>query len=256
MSEQTQIPETQQTQNPAIEVIKEPETPQDSKLAETFARIAKQESFVKSERVKIEEARKAYEADKEDINKYRSLKDKDPFEILEHFGISYEKLVEADKNRRNPVDPMVKKALEAVEKLKGDLESEKEKVIQERRSKAEIQLQTSIAQTIKEHEFDLIDKLEAQNDVRDYMEEMFATTGEIPDVKKACEAVTEKLVAKFLKVKDSKWLIPKEEPKPEEPKAEESRTISNKMTQSSVGTDKPMTEAERIKAAIQAMSSK
>lgn len=232
-----------------------PEIPQEPKLADTFARIAKQESFVKAERAKIEEARKAFEADKEDVTKYRSLKGKDPFEILEHFGISYDKLIEADKSRRNPVDPMVKKALEAVEQLKGELHSEKEKAAQERRSKAEVQLQASIAETIKAHEFDLIEKLDAHNDVREWMEDAYATTGEIPDVKQACEAVTEKLIAKFSKVKDSKWLAPKETPK-EEPKEEAPQTISNKMVQSSVGTDKPMTEAERIKAAIAALSAK
>jgi DNA-binding protein H-NS len=255
MSEQ--VVESTVTETP--EAIKAPESPQESNLSDTFQRIAKQESFVKSERAKIEEARKAFEADKEDISKYRSLKEKNPFEILEHFGISYDKLLQADKDRQNPIDPMVKKALDAVEQLKGELNSEKEKVVQERRSKAEIKLQADIAQVIKTHEFDLIEKLEAKDSVREYMEEMYATTGEIPDVKEACEAVTERLAARFMSVKDSKWLKPKEAPVPERAtesntETQKNHTISNKMTQSSVGTDKPMTESERFKAALQAMN--
>lgn len=241
------------------EVNKSSESPQDTKLNDTFQRIAKQESFVKSERAKIDEARKAFESDKGDVEKYRSLKEKNPFEILEHFGISYDKLLQADKDRRNPIDPNVRKALEAVEQLKSELSSEKDKVTQERRSKAEVQLQSSIAETIKTHDYDLIEKLDASNAVREYMEEMYATTGEIPDVKEACEAVTEHLASKIMSAKDSKWLKPKEAPVPDratEPETgtQKNNTLSNKMTQSSIGKDKPMTESERFKAAIQAMN--
>lgn len=229
--------------------------PKPDKLAETFQRISKQESFVKAERAKIEEARKAFEADKSDIEKYRSLKDKNPFEILEHFGISYDRLLQADKERNNPIDPNVRKALDAVEQLKSELNSEKEKVVQERRSKAEIQLQTSIAETIKTNDYDLIEKLDAKDAVREYMEEIYATTGEICDVKDACEAVTQHLADRILAAKDSKWLKPKELPKEEEPKVESKKaeTITNKMVQSSVGNTKPLSEDERIKAALQAM---
>lgn len=237
------------------EAITPPESPQEPKLADTFARITKQEAFVKSERVKIDDARKAFEVDKGDVEKYRSLKDKNPFEILEHFGISYDKLLKADQDRRNPVDPNIRKALEAVEQLKGELSSEKERALQDRRAKAEVQLQSSIAEAIKVHDYDLIEKLDASNAVREYMEEVYATTGEIPDVKEACEAVTEHLASKIMSAKDSKWLKPKEEVKKpaEEPELVKIHALSNKMIQTSLGKDKPMTDAERIKAAIQAM---
>ena len=209
---------------------------------------------------KIEEAKKAFEADKQEIEKYRRLKDKDPFEILEHFGVSYEKLVEADKNRRTtPIDPIAKKALEEVERLRVELESKQQAVEKEKLSRAEIKLMADIDQAIKPHEFDLIEGLGEQAAVRDYMEEMFAQTGEIPDIKEACEAVTQSLVEMFSKVKDSKWLKPKEVvqevlQKEEAPVEKKRETLSNKMVQSSSSNDKPMTEQERIKAAIAAMS--
>lgn len=258
MSEQVQENTTNVVEPATSEAIKSPESPQESKLADTFQRIAKQESFVKAERAKIDEARKAHEADKEDISRYRSLKDKNPFEILEHFGISYDKLLRADQDRRNPIDPNIRKALEAVEQLKSELSSEKEKVTQERRSKAEVQLQTSIAEAIKTNDYDLIDKLDAKDAVREYMEEIYATTGEICDIKEACEAVTEHLASKIMSAKDSKWLKPKEVvqesiKEPEMP--QKVSTISNKMTQSSIGKDKPMTESERMKAAIEVLLS-
>lgn len=230
-------------------------------LAEQFQRVAKQEKFISEERKKIEEAKKAFESDKQEVDKYRKLKEKDPFEILEHFGVTYEKLLEADKNRRTtPIDPIAKKALEEVERLRVELEGKQQEAQKEKLSRAEIKLMADIDTTVKAHEFDLIEKLGEQSAVRDYMEEMFAQTGEIPDVKDACEAVTNSLVEMISKVKDSKWLKPKEEVhevllKAEVPVEKKRETLSNKMAQSSVSADKPMTEQERLKAAIVAMNS-
>lgn len=221
---------------------------------EQFSRIAKQEKFVADERKKIEEAKKAFEADKQEVLKYRGLKGKDPFEILEHFGISYDQLVEADKNRRTtPMDPMAKKALETVEQLRTQLEKKEREAENEKLSRAEIKLMSEISTTIRTHEYDLIEKLGEENAVREYMEEIFAQTGEIPDIKEACDAITESLVAKISAVKESKWLKPKEVT-PEPVVAEIAPTLSNKMVQSTTAKDKVMTEAERLKAAIEAMN--
>lgn len=234
------------------EVSPEPVNP----LAEQFSRIAKQEKFVSEERRKIEEAKKAFEADKHEVEKYRTLKGKDPFEILEHFGITYDQLVEADQSRRTtPVDPVAKKALETVEKLRMQLESKEQEAEKAKLSRAEIKLMSDIENVIKTNEYDLIDKLGEQTAVREYMEEMYSQTGEIPDIKEACEVITEHLVAKFSAVKDSKWLRPKEVAPVEVDQAPKKvDTLSNKMVQSSVSADKPMTEQERLKAAITAMN--
>jgi hypothetical protein len=116
---------------------------------------------------------------------------------------------------------------------------------------------SEISTTIRDNEYDLIEKLGEESAVRDYMEEMYAQTGEIPDIKEACEAITDSLVAKISAVKESKWLKPKE-PKVEEPIVDETpkniQTLSNKLTQSTTAKDKVMTEAERMKAAIEAMN--
>lgn len=227
---------------------------EDKKLAETFQRITKQESHIKAERAKIEEARKAFEAEKEKAEKYNSLLNKSPFEILEHFGITYEKLLEADTERHNPVDPNVKKALQAVEELKSQLSTKEEEALRERRTRAELQIKSEISRTIKENDFDVIEKLGAEDAVIEYMEEVYAQTQEIPDYKEACQAINDKIVEQYRKVSNSKWLQQKEEAS--EPVAEKtiSPTLTNKMTQSSVSRDKPMTETQRFQAALAALS--
>jgi len=224
-------------------------------LAEQFQRIAKQEKFVAAERQKIEEAKKVLETEKQFAESYKSLKGKNPFEILEHFGITYEQLLEADKARNNPIDPVAKKALEKIQELEQKM-TEKEKEAEKARiAKVEMQLKADIENEIKVGEYDIIEVLDAKDAVKEYMEEMYETTGEIPTIKEACEAVTNYLVDKVSKAQQSKWLKPKEEPKvevkSETPKPE---VISNKMTQTSTIANRPMTEAERLAAAVAVMN--
>lgn len=144
-----------------------------------------------------------------------------------------------------------------MKKLRLELEEEKSKAEKEKLAKTEALLQTEIAKTVKENDFDIIEKLNLHDNVRHEMEKMFAENQEIPDIKVACEKVIENIFAQYQKIKDSKWLRPKEEPKKEEViesvKASNTEAITNKMSQSNASTKKPMTEAERIKAAIKAM---
>lgn len=234
-----------------------PEQPQPNPMAEQFQRVAKQEKFVAEERRKIEEAKKAFEQDKQEVEKYRGLKSKNPFEILEHFGISYDRLLEADRNRNStPVDPLAKKALETVDQLRMELNAKDQAAQKERLSRAETKLMSDIETAVKDNDYDLIANLGEQTAVREYMEEMYNQTGQIPDIKEACEAVSLYLAEKVSRVKDSRWLKPKDIPQETEtvehtPK--KAATLSNKMTQSTVGADKPMTDQDRLKAAIAAM---
>lgn len=245
-----------------METIPENNSPQPNPLAEQFSRVVKQEKFIAEERKRIEEAKKAFEADKQEVEKYRNLKGKNPFDILEHFGISYDQLLEADKNRNTvSMDPMAKKALETVEKLRLELESKEQEAEKARLSRAEIKLMSDIDTVIRSNEYDLIEKLGEQSAVREYMEEMYSQTGKIPDIKEACEAITEHLVTKFNAVKESKWLKPKEIMEQAERGEVETDSapkkvavLSNKMAQSTTSSDKPMTEHERMKAAISAMN--
>ncbi len=224
---------------------------EDNHLQEQFQRAAKQEKYISEERRKIEEAKKAFESDRSTVDTYKRLKDKDPFEILEHFGITYDKLLEADNQRRtSPTDPVAKKALETVEQLRMELENERKANKQEQHTRAETKLMADIDSAIKVGEFDLIDGLGEQSAVRARMEEMYDETGEIPDIAKACEDVTARLVEKFSKIKGSKWLQPKEEPK-EEPKSKLVETLTNKMSQTTTSSDKPASEHERRQASLE-----
>lgn len=244
----------------AEEVSSKPEEvapPKEDKFNETFQRIAKQERHLSEERKKIEEARKAFEQDRADVEAYRNLKklkDADPFEVLNQLGLSYDQLTQLAIEKAKPSDPLAKKALEEVQKLQNELQSAKQKEQQERFAKAELQLMTEITKVAKESEYDVIEKLGAHSTVREYMEEMYAQTGEIPNIKDACQAVTDHIASLYQKISDSKWVKPKEEPKPvaKEPvPAKES--LSNKLTQTTAFHDKPLTEAERLKAAARAM---
>lgn len=229
---------------------------EDAKLAETFKRVAKQEEHIKSERTKIEQARKEFEAEKEKASKYSSLLDKNPFEILEHFGVTYDKLLEADKERSNPIDPNVKRALQEVEALKSKVSLKEQEAVQERRARAEVQVKAEIAKTIKEHEFDVIEALGEEQAVMEYMEEMYAQTQEIPDYKEACQAITDSIVERYSKLKDSKWMKSKEviPTEPDTKSDNKATTLTNKMTQSAVANDKPLTEKQRFQAALNALN--
>jgi hypothetical protein len=222
--------------------------------AEAFAKISKQEKFLRAERAKIEEARRAFDAEKQKAESYNRLSSaKDPFEILEHFGITYEQLLEADQKRANPIDPTVKKALDKVQELENRLKAKEEEAIQERRTKAEMQLRAEITKTIKEQDYDIIELAGAEQSVIDYMEEIYNQTGKVIPAQEACDAVTNALVEQYQKVSKSKRLQPKvEQPKVEMPK-EPTKTLTNKMTQSSTKSSAPMTEQERIKAALALM---
>lgn len=171
-------------------------------------------------------------------------------------------MVEADKNRRTtPMDPVAKKALETVEQLRLELESKEKEAEKARHSRAEVKLMSDIDTVIRSNEFDLIEKLGEQNAVRDFMEEMYQQTGEIPDIKDACEAINNSIALKFNALKGSKWLnvqqaaeevskVPQADYIPKKP-----AVLSNKMSQSTVHNDsKPLTEKDRIKAAIAAMN--
>lgn len=230
-------------------------SPEDIKLAETFQRINKQETHLKSERQKIDEARKAFEAEKAKAEKYSSLEGKDPFEILEHFGISYERLLEADKAKRNPIAPEVKKALDRVSELESKILSKEEEATKERRAKAELQIKADIQKTIKDNEFDILEIAGAEQSVVEYMEEIYNQTGEIIDYKDACQAVAENLAEQYHKLSKSKFVQPKvSAPVIEEEKAPTAMTLTNKMVQSIPTKPKILNEAERMKAALQALN--
>ena len=245
-----------QVQEPQIQETKQPQESLEPNLTEQFQQADKRERYIAAERKKIEEAKRAFEAEKEEVMRYRSLKEKDPFEILEHFGVTYDKLLEADQRRsKTPIDPVAKKALETVEQLKLELKTKEEEAEKARLSKLELQLMSNIEKVIETEQYDLISHFEEHDAVKDYMMEIYEHTGSIPTVREACEAINGALAEKILKVKGSKWLQPKEEPVKEAPVApKKTETLTNKMVQSSSPKPKPMTEKERIKAAIEAMN--
>jgi len=240
------------------EVSKE-STPPETKTDDfklNFERIAKQEKFNQENRKQIEEKRKEFEKDKEELERYRlfdqELK-KDPLKVLEKLGLSQDHIVKLLNESRNPnpLAPEVKEALEIAKRAEAALKERDERDKQERLSKEELKLTAAIDDIVTKEQYDLIEHFEAKSAVREFMEQYFEETGEIPDIKMACEEINNTLVAKVSLAKESKWLKPKEEIK-EEPVKKEIHTLSNKMVQSSAAKEeRPLTADERFALATQ-----
>lgn len=231
MQEPQQLQDNQPASQPEVAAVSPAST--EKPTISPFQRLSEQEKGVRSERERLRALNSELEQAKKDAKAYQELKNKNPFEILAHFGVTDEKIIEADQLRQDPVAKLKKEALEEVNKLRNEIMTEKEKAQQERLARAEIELRSQIDTTIKEKEFDLIEKLDAQDSVKDYMEEMYAQTGEIPEVSDACQAVLDHIIAKYRSVENSKWLTKKQAA--EITKAADTiknvDTLSNKMVQ-------------------------
>lgn len=239
-------PIAETTTTPEQSAPVQPDKPvEDSKIEEAYKRISKQESHLKSERDKIDAARKAFEAEKEKAARYSSLEGQDPFTILEHFGISYEALLKADADRRTNVSPESKRALEKIQELESKINAKQEQEERERRQRAERQLREDLQKTVKERQFDVIEVMQAEDMVIEYMEEMYSLSNEIPSYEESCRVVAEALLDKYSKIAETnmfKSRQPKVEVKPEtkeEPKKEEKPKSLNQLSSQSSMTGTP-----------------
>lgn len=251
----SQVPQVTPSVNEAEKVAQTPVT--EDKFKENFERIAKQEKFQAEQRKRLEADRLSMDKDRESLSNYQkiqALKSEDPLKALELLGLSLDEVVKAANNPKN-IDPVAKKALEAVEKLQAELAEEKEKAYKQKLTKVEQELTANIDSEIKAGEYDLIEQLNLSHTVREYMEEIFDKTGEIVDIKDACSYVNNYLASNIKKVLGSKWL------KEQEKKVEEvivqptaKPTLTNKMTSEAPKTKKLMSEDERMAEAIKALS--
>ncbi|MFN6269305.1 MAG: hypothetical protein ACK40T_02810 [Akkermansiaceae bacterium] len=243
------------------EEVKVKETKAEEKPTTEIDRVARIEKHQREQRQKLEAEKLRLEADRAELQEFKrlkQLKNDNPLEVLKSLGLSIDDIVKAANNPKN-TDPVAAKALEEVEKIKAELQAEKDKIYRERIAQAEQELTYNIQEAIKAGEYDLIDQLGLTNTVREYMEQVFSETGEVIDPKDAAKEVNNRIAKSIKKVMKSKWL--KEEEKAEaiaeivqnatdEVKAEETSTLSNKMQSESPKTKKPMTEKERLAAAI------
>jgi hypothetical protein len=256
MSEAVIESKTEAISEPKVEISEK-----DQAFKANFEKIAKQEKYNSETRKQLEEKRKAFETDKAELEKYRQFDKElqhDPLSVLEKLGLPLNKISELAQRRNQPQNPEARQALEIAKKLEQELHQEREKAKQERLSQEEIRLNANISKQIKDDGYDILEHLDAQNSVREYMEEYYNETGEIPTIKEACDAITNSLVEKISKVKDSKWLKPKEVSKEisENIINSEPKTLTNKMVQSAPKEVKARSEAERLRDAIAIMNNK
>ena len=257
---QTQPQEAVAEVKPTEAPVQDPPVATPSKESEefkaNFERIAKQEKFQAEQRKKLEDERKAIEAERAEAAEYKKLKQlksQDPLKVLETLGLSIDEIVNAANNPKN-IDPIAAKALKAVEQLQEEIRQRDQAIETAKIQKMEKQLAAEIMETVKKSEYDIVDKLELHGEVREYMEQHFNKTGEILSIDDAAKSVNDHYVGLIKKVMGSKWLV--EQPKVEEVKPEEtiSPTLTNKMVSEAPRTVKPRTEAERVAEAIKAFT--
>lgn len=175
-------------------------------FAEQFSRVNKQEKHISSEKERLEAMRRELEEARQDALRYRELKNRNPFEILEAFGVTYDKLLEADQERRKPIDPYVKEQSRQIAELRDLLMTQKREQEAEAMARREKALIASIRDTVATRGFDVIEKLGLHNEVKEYMAAEYEQKGEVPSFEDACKAVTRAVVTKYSSIKDSKWL--------------------------------------------------
>lgn len=247
---ETPVVEEVKVEAPVVEEKKD-------EFASNFEKITKQEKHNAEIRRQLEEKRKEFEADKADLERYRQFDKKlkeDPLEVLEKLGLSPERINKLLQDRSNPVNAEARQALERIQKLEKDLEARESKAKEEALAREDVKLNASIAETVKNKGYDIIEHFNKEKDVRAYMESHYDETGEILDIAVACEAVTKDLVSRITKSKSSKWLQEQIASKEEVVEKDTPKTLSNKMIQSSTKEVKPRNEAERLEAAIRILN--
>lgn len=256
----TATPELPKTAEPVVTTEENTSQPVvEDKSAEAFKRLGKQESHLRDERTKLETMKKSLERERQDIEQFHNLQrltKENPLKALEALGLSYEGITEHVRQLQNPIDPTLRRTLNEVEALKADIQAGKDRDANERVAKAEKYLSEQIDTHLAMPEYDLIASVDAKQAVREFMETIYNETGEIPPVKDACEAVADYIVQTYSKINNHSRFQPKEEVAVEKEGVtkKETKTLSNKMISSVATSDKPMTEQERIQAAIRIFS--
>lgn len=227
----------------------------EEKKESLFDRIKKVEGLHKQTRTELDQERKKLEEQQIKLKKYEELEElsqKNPIELMEKLGWSYDKLTKLmlDKDK----DPHLKELHERLDRMEKDKEETKQKEIEEKNKILYSKLIDSIDQTIKENDYDLIDKLDYRQEIVQHMTNIynkFAEEGKpkVISFKDACEDVNNKVAADIKALKKSKWLREKEEEKRERDNDSPS-TLTNKMSQTSSKVKNLTTEEERIEAAI------
>lgn len=254
MSDEASVTVEQVSEEPKAAENKSQES---DKFSEQFQRLSKQEKYVSDQRKQMEEARKAFEADKqlaEEMKQLKALKSADPVKALEKLGLTIDEINKAIQINNDSADPIAKKVRHLEEQLLNDQKAREkaEKEAKEARiQSAKIALEKEIDEVIEKEEYDLISTLNMKSEVIEYMEEMYKLSGEVIPVSEACKEITNHIVELHRKASNSKWIKEPKEPKESEKiPAVQKTTVSNKMTQSVIGADKPMSESERIQAAV------
>lgn len=239
-----------------------PIAPTDKKddFTSNFEKITKQEKHNSEIRRQLETNRKAFETDKAELERFRQFDREfktDPLAVLEKLGLSMARIQQLAQEKQSPVNPEARRAIELAQRLEQELKTRDEKEKNDKLSREEIKLNAAISETVKNEGYDIIEHLGLESSVRDYMEQYYDETGEIPEIKVACEAIANDIAAKISKVKDSKFLKSKEPEVITEPvESSVPKTITNKMAQSSEKVSRAMTETERMKEAVRLMNSK
>lgn len=256
---ETPVIETEESKElPKVEeTVKSDDTTQNAttQKAAELDRVARIEKYQREQKQKIEAEKLRIENERKEMSEYKrikQLKDQDPLKAIEALGLSIDDIIKATQNPKN-IDPVAQKALEEVEAIKAELQAEKDRIKREQLAKVEQELTHNIETAIKEGDYDLISGLGLTSSVRQYMEEHYQETGEVLDPREAAKQVNDHIASKIKAVMKSKWLTAEEKKEiiaEMKEQQEEVPTLNNSMTSESPKTKKPMSEKERLAAAM------
>jgi hypothetical protein len=282
----TEVPvETKQVEVEGTPAKTEPEKIEP--VSAKFNALAKKEKVLvqKQEALRTKETtladREKQIADREaKIKESEALFETDVFAALKLRGYDYNKLTEmflaGEKVRKEPVDPVVE-AKNAVEQLRKEFNEKEAKRIADEKAAAEARVkqeEANLAAAYKRYgedieaftaknpdDYELINIYSQHSMVLETVKHYFETEGKVLSVKEACDATENYLLNEAKKAEKAKKLQKKieEAPKIVEKKAEpeaKSKTLTNSMTPQSASVLPAASEADRMKRAMAALTSK
>lgn len=259
----------QQPQEAASEATQStPEDKAQETLSPKFAALARQQKMLRQQQRQIEDARKAMEAERQEIEKAKSWKTRltqDPYSVLLEAGLTSDKAAALMLQQPDPAAQQLHLLQEEIKALKASQEQSSTKFEQMQKQQyedAKKQIRSDVTSLINSDEtFETIKAMDSAEAVVDLIEKTFVDEGRLMTVEEAAKEIEDYLsaeVMKFTQLKKvkSKLIPPQPDPgiqKQDLTQKPSMTTLSNRAVQSQA---RPMTARERRERAILAFQGK
>jgi len=258
-------------EKPVEETAEAEEKPEEKidKLAPKFAALAKREKEVRAQSQELKSQLTAFQAREAEINKLENLRQNaqnDPHKYLEAAGLTFQDITEFVLNdNKIPVNS-------EIQALKAQIEEMKQGKAQEIEAARQYQAQQQEQNIIQQFKNDTIALADAEKEnfayvsafgqdaidaVWDVTETYFNEHGKLLNHKEALQLVEDyyqQEADKILSIKNAIPQAPIAEPKQKTmPQRNESATLQNVQQSTIQHSDEPLTDAERMKRALEAL---